>query len=99
MVCNVLESCKANGVGNKLGAWQYSDPIVIVYNVYDPPIIREKSLNAHGAHNIYNYCRFHFGLIFFSLLYFAICISTTILLGLYLIIEENYYECSVINFY
>ena len=28
VVCNVPESCKANGVGNHLGAWRYSDLIV-----------------------------------------------------------------------
>ena len=31
VVCNVPVSCKANGVGNQLGAWRYSDLKVITY--------------------------------------------------------------------
>ena len=31
MVCNAPVSCKANGVGNQLGAWRYSDLIVVLY--------------------------------------------------------------------
>ena len=33
-VCNGPVSCKANRVGNQLGAWRYSDPLAVEYNVF-----------------------------------------------------------------
>ena len=50
VVCCVPVSCKANGVGNQLGAWRYSDLLAILYQ--DVRVMKKEAVIVTSAQNL-----------------------------------------------